>query len=83
MLRVPNFFEDVALIVEAGSLDLDLAWRAFGDLAIDAWEYWEPAILVLREDDPDSYAEFAGFVEDLKEYEPRRKPRAAPAARAR
>lgn len=48
LLRVPNFFEDIALMVESGGVDEELVNRAFRDLTLDQWEYWEKAIAAMR-----------------------------------
>jgi hypothetical protein len=73
LLRVPNFYEDFALTVEAGSIDEDLAWRSFGDLAVDEWRYWEAAIKVMREDDPFAYSEFEKLVKSLSKFDEAKK----------
>jgi hypothetical protein len=58
LLRIPNYFEDVALMVQAGNVDADLVWRTLRGPIEAAWDYWEPSIERLREDDPDSYTQF-------------------------
>jgi hypothetical protein len=70
LLRIPNFFEDVALMAEAGGLELEWVWRIFGDSAIQEWRYWEEAIDVLRDaDDPGAYIEFQRLARDLENYD--------------
>jgi hypothetical protein len=66
LLRVPNFFEDISVMVEAGHLELDYVARAMRSLALGQWEYWQLAIEKMREHAPSSYAEFERLVRDLK-----------------
>jgi hypothetical protein len=65
LLRVPNYFEDLAMMVELGRLDTFYVERAFGLLARREWAFWELAILVMRTDAPDSYTEFQKLVDEL------------------
>jgi hypothetical protein len=45
LLRVPTFFEDLALLVSAGGVDdLELVWRAFWGPARQYWLQWEDTI---------------------------------------
>ena len=67
LLRVPNFFEDLALTVECGELELKLVERSFGSIAIREWGHWELAIDNMRESQPDAYQEFRGLVQLVKE----------------
>jgi Domain of unknown function (DUF4760) len=72
LLRVPNFFEDLAVMVESGSLDLHLVSKAFKSPTLAQWQYWEPSIRVIRDhEDPDSYAQFENLVRQLKKLDPR------------
>jgi hypothetical protein len=57
LLRIPNFFENLALIVKAGSLDIRLVSLDYGTVAKEAWEKWEAAVMELRKTDDQSYAE--------------------------
>ncbi|HEX3254630.1 MAG TPA: DUF4760 domain-containing protein [Gaiellaceae bacterium] len=71
LLRVPNFFEDLAVMVESGSLDLRLVSKAFKSPALRQWQYWEPSIRVIRDhEDPDSYAQFENLVRQLEKLDP-------------
>lgn len=65
LLRVPNFFENLALIIKAGSLDLDFVNRDYGTVAKEGWKKWEPAMMELRKTDPHSYQEFQWLVDEL------------------
>jgi hypothetical protein len=65
-LRVPNFFEDLALMMEAGQLDYEWFRRNMRSVALDTWKYWEPAVTKMRERRPSSYIEFEGLVKRLR-----------------
>jgi hypothetical protein len=65
LLRIPNFFENLSLIVRAGSLDIKLVSQDYGTVANDSWEKWKPAIMELRETDKQSYAEFQWLVDRM------------------
>jgi hypothetical protein len=58
LLRVPNYFEDAAMIAKAGGLEARLFRDNFGGVAVDEWKLWAPAIKTLQKADPDSYVEF-------------------------
>lgn len=62
LIRLPNFFEDVALMVQHGRLDMDLVWQTFSGPAYEAWEDWKPVMHILREADPWCFSEFEGLV---------------------
>lgn len=66
LLRVPNFFEDIAVIVEAGNLELKYVARSMASLVIGQWDYWELAINKMRETAETSYVEFERLVSDLQ-----------------
>jgi hypothetical protein len=73
LLRVPNFFEDLALMVESGGVDEELVNRAFRDLTLGQWEYWEKAIVAMRESPrigAGSYSQFERLATQLKERYP-------------
>lgn len=65
LLRVPNFFEDLALMVELGRLEVSFVARSFKTMAQREWAYWELAVTKLRERDKDAYVEFQQLVRDL------------------
>jgi hypothetical protein len=58
LLRVPNYFEDAAMIAKAGGLDSKLFTDNFGGVAVDEWKLWKPTIKKLQETDPLAYVEF-------------------------
>ena len=67
LLRVPNFFEDLAVMVESGSLDLRLVGKVFKGIALAHWQYWEPSIRIIRDyREPDAYAQFETLVRQLQ-----------------
>jgi Domain of unknown function (DUF4760) len=66
-LRVPNFFEDLALVVEFGSIDVELVSRAFRSLVLSEWKYWKPAITKFREGlDQAAYSQFESLATVLE-----------------
>ena len=67
LLRVPNFFEDLAVMVESGSLDLRLVSKVFRTIAFRQWQYWEPSIRIIRDrHGPGAYAQFEALVRQLE-----------------
>lgn len=66
LLRVPNFYEDVAILVDSGGLDFDLVWRAFAGPALGCWAYWETAIRLIQGTDAGAYAEYERLVNTLR-----------------
>jgi hypothetical protein len=72
LLRVPNFFEDLAVMVESGSLDLRLVGKVFKSIAVMHWRYWEPSIRVIRDrHGPRAYAQFETLVRQLEKLDRR------------
>ena len=68
LLRIPNFFEDIALIADAGGLDSRLLSRTFKGIALEEWDYWQPAIAKLREKDPWSYSQFEWLLRKFERF---------------
>lgn len=62
-LRVPNFFEDLGLLVSAGSVDADLVYRQFGSPIRVEWGFWRPSIEIIEAQDPGAYREFRKLAE--------------------
>jgi hypothetical protein len=91
LMRVPNFLEDVALMVEAGSMTPELIDRSLGSITTATWEFWEEAVEEMRKQDPTIYVEFERLARGVAEREatlpqsqrervrPRRGPQAASA----
>jgi len=70
LLRVPNFFEDLAVMVESGSLDLSLVGKVFRSIALAQWRYWEPSVRIMRDyHGPRAYAQFESLVRQLEKLE--------------
>ena len=66
---LPNFFEDVALTIRYGRLDMELVWQSLSGPMLYAWKAWKPAILVYRrEADEEGFTEFEAMVAALQEY---------------
>jgi hypothetical protein len=66
ILRVPNFYEDLAMVADSG-LDLKTVAKHFGPDLITEWAFWEESITeVLQKVDPDAYCEFAALVDKVK-----------------
>jgi hypothetical protein len=70
LLRVPSFFEDLAIMVECGRLELKFVSKSFRGIAIREWEYWSDAIDKMRQYEPSSYVEFEKMVRQLLEEQP-------------
>jgi hypothetical protein len=71
LLRAPNFFEDLAVMVESGSLDLRLVGNVFKGLALSQWLYWEPSIRIIRDyREPEAYTQFEALVRQLEKLDP-------------
>lgn len=66
LLRVPNFYEDVAILVDSGGLEFDLVWRAFAGPALGCWRYWEGGIRLIQSKDAGAYAEYERLVNTLR-----------------
>jgi hypothetical protein len=64
LLRVPNYFEDAAMIARAGSLEGRLMKEMFGGVAKDEWSLWKPAIKKIQETDELAYVEFERMAEE-------------------
>lgn len=66
--RIPNFFEDLAILVDCGNLELIWVAKSFHGLALREWAYWQPAIEVMREYEPETYVEFETLVRKLETF---------------
>jgi hypothetical protein len=71
LIRLPNFFEDVALMFEHGRLNTDLVWQTFSGPAFEAWEGWKASMPALREHDPLCFSEFEKLVAWMAVYVPK------------
>lgn len=50
-MRVPNFFEDLGVMIATGAMPFDPIRRSLGGTVIYEWEHWEPTIMWLRGDE--------------------------------
>ena len=69
LLRLPNFFEDLAIISRCGKLDIELITMAMGSIIIHQWEYWNPSIQTMRQTAPHDYEQFEGLVKDVRTHQ--------------
>jgi hypothetical protein len=74
LLRVPNYFEDAALIARKGRMDPDLIEDYFGGVAVDEWSTWELAVKKLQEKDERAYEEFERLAREDRAAEARGEP---------
>ena|SRR5260221_9929522 len=63
LLRVPNYFEDSAMIARVGALEHDAVDDYLGGLAAGEWKKWGTAVKKMQSDDGYawSYEEFEGL----------------------
>ena len=68
VLRLPMFFETLAVLVDAGSADYDDVRRIYGSDVRRQWQLWESSIVFLRIDQgqPSMYREFQDLAERLR-----------------
>jgi GH24 family phage-related lysozyme (muramidase) len=48
LIRVPNFMELLSVMVNTGALSFELVDDWLGELVVDWWERWEPAMRFIR-----------------------------------
>jgi hypothetical protein len=67
LLRVPNFFETLGLLVSAGAVDFDLVKRIYGSDITRQWRLWEPVVSFLAKDQKQEsmYREFGALAKRL------------------
>jgi hypothetical protein len=66
LLRLPNYFEDLAILVDVGRLEFEYVTKAFRNLATREWEHWEPAVQRMREKQPNVYIAWEALVRKLE-----------------
>ena len=66
LLRIPYYFEDVALICKAGGLETAQINDYFGGIAEEEWKIWEPTVKQMQAIDPLAYVEFERFAKAAK-----------------
>lgn len=67
--RVPSFFEEIAVMVDSGALDVALVWEAISGPALKHWEQWEPSVQRARQTDPFAWTQFEALIQAFHEYE--------------
>jgi Domain of unknown function (DUF4760) len=67
LLVIPNYFEDLALMVECGKLRPQLVAKAMRSVTLDEWDFWEPAITRIRVKDDSAYTEFEALAKLMRE----------------
>ena len=51
--RIPNFFEDLAVLERARAISFRVIRETFGRGVVDTWQQWELAVRFLRQDEED------------------------------
>jgi hypothetical protein len=65
LLRIPNFFEDLATVVQAGTLDIERVSKNWKAVATIEWDYWSMAMARIRKEDPYDYSQWEKLVRDM------------------
>jgi len=67
LIRVPNFFENLEVLVEEGAISLDVVEKLLGSPAVYWWKRWEASVKYLREahDQPTAYEKFEDLAANL------------------
>lgn len=68
--RLPNFFEDLAVLVNEQSIPLEMVRASFGDAVVYHWSRWAAATAFLRRDQPTAYANFEELARRLEAITP-------------
>jgi hypothetical protein len=50
LIRSPNFFEDLAVLHDAGAITFEMIRKSLGGTLVSQWDHWYPAIDHLRGD---------------------------------
>lgn len=58
LLRIPNYFEEVAVVARLGGVDWNLFVENYAGIAADYWVRWEPTIREFQKADPGTCVEF-------------------------
>jgi hypothetical protein len=66
LFRIPNFFEDMALIVESSKVPTSVVARGFKEVIVDEWTQWEPLVRRFRETEPNCFAEFERLADQMR-----------------
>jgi hypothetical protein len=65
LLRIPNFYEDLAAVLHKGTLDLAMVSKSYKAVATMEWDYWGQAMAKIREEDPFAYLEWEEMVDEM------------------
>lgn len=68
LVRVPNFFEDLAIQVEARSIPFDMVSDSFGDAIDRYWTIWKHAVHLLREEAAPTHVNFERLAKKVKDH---------------
>jgi hypothetical protein len=68
LVRIPNFFEDLAILLRAHAISFRIVKDTFGLGLVDTWDRWSLAIQYIRgtEDDPTIYEHFEDLAERMR-----------------
>jgi hypothetical protein len=68
LLRVPNFFEDLAILNEEGAISIEMIRKSLGGVVVATWDHWKPATLEMRGDQNYDlvYEHFEGLAEKIR-----------------
>jgi hypothetical protein len=67
LMRIPDFYEDLALITESGGLDIAAVGKNFKGVVVSDWDHWSQAMAKLRGPDRYAYSQWERLVKQLKE----------------
>jgi hypothetical protein len=68
-VRVPNFFEDLAVLRHERLVSIDLIHNTLGGAVLKYWDLWSPSVSFLRNDAEkrkDIYSNFETLAKDLR-----------------
>jgi hypothetical protein len=66
--RIPNFFEDLAILEQAGAITFNMIQKSLGWTIVKTWDRWRPAVDYLRDTkEPDPvYSHFQHLAERMR-----------------
>ena len=66
LLRIPNFLDDLGLVAECGSVDIDIVNRSMRFIVLEQWGKWRRAVMTLRLQDPTAFQQYESLVRHLQ-----------------
>ncbi|HEX2057986.1 MAG TPA: hypothetical protein VHI71_06415 [Actinomycetota bacterium] len=69
LVRVPSFFEDLAIQVRARSIPPDMVDASFGTAIQTYWKIWAPAVDVVRRQDERVHEKFQALAKEMADVE--------------